>query len=276
MKKSILSIAGSDSIAGAGIQIDIKVAASLGVHATCAVTAVTAQSTMSVDAVQTVDPDVVCAQIRAAFSDVPPAAVKVGMIGNGETAEAVAGELALHPKVPVVLDPVLVATSGGSLYGDSVLDALIAKMIPSSTIVTPNVPEARALTGIDVSGPEGMREAAGRIAGFGAGYVLVKGGHGSGSECVDRLYGSEPAAAGDSGPSGDATSLRELLELRSPRLRGEFHGSGCSLSTAIACGLAQGMPVEDAVTRAHGLVSRMLARPTGLGHGSQIVDPFSA
>lgn len=265
MKQSILVIAGSDSIAGAGAQIDIKVAAALGVHATCALTAVTAQSTMSVDAIQLVEPEVVRAQIRAVFSDLPPAAIKIGMLGGDSIARAVAAELAEHPEVPVVLDPVLVATSGGSLSTDLVLDTLEDVLIPMSCVVTPNIAEAETLAGMERIGtPEESREAAEAILALGARNVLIKGGHDEGDECIDRLY----CADGEGG-------ARELLELRSARCEGEYHGTGCSLSTAIACGLAQGLSLEEAVTRAHDLVARMIASPTGLGHGSRIISPFT-
>ena len=263
MKQSILVIAGSDSIAGAGAQIDIKVAAALGVHASCALTAVTAQSTMSVDAIQLVDPEVVRAQIRAVFSDLPPAAIKIGMLGGDAVAQAVAEELCEHPEVPVVLDPVLVATSGGSLSADLMLDTLRGQLLPLCTVATPNLPEAEALSGMEIARQEDIRPAAEAILSMGAAYVLVKGGHDAGEDCVDELY------------EADGGGAHKLLELSSPRRPGEFHGTGCSLSTAIACGLAQGLGLEDAVSRAHDLVARMVARPTGFGHGSQIISPFA-
>ncbi len=270
MKKSILAIAGSDSIAGAGLQIDIKVAASLGVHATCAITAITAQNTMGVYAVEQMPAEMVKAQIDAVFADVPPQAIKIGMIGSSEVALAIADALRGHRDVPVVLDPVLVATSGAALAEESLVDTLKQTLFPLATAITPNLPEAEALTGVRAASESAMREAAAKLLSFGVRNVLIKGGHGEadsdcGELCIDRLYAASTSSSDD---------IEILLETRSQRVPGEFHGTGCSLSTAIACGLAKGLPLAEAVQVAHDKIASMIAYPTGMGKGSSIIDPF--
>ena len=285
MKKCILAIAGSDSIAGAGIQIDVKVAASLGVHATCAITAITAQNTMGVACVQQMEPEMVRAQIDAVFADVPPQAVKIGMLGSTDVALAVADALRGHPEVPVVLDPVLVATSGAVLAEDSLVNTLKKSLFPLAVLITPNLPEAEALSGIAT-----MREAAARLLSYGVQSVLIKGGHGkadageaeNGGLCIDRLYAISGSGRSDA-PCTERLKAEQalappevelLLELRSQRVPGEFHGTGCSLSTAIACGLAKGLALPEAVKVAHNKVASMIVSPTAMGHGSSIIDPF--
>ncbi len=270
MKKSILAIAGSDSIAGAGLQIDIKVAASLGVHATCAITAITAQNTMGVYAVEQMPPEMVKAQIDAVFADVPPQAIKIGMIGSSEVALAIADALRGHREVPVVLDPVLVATSGAALAEESLVDTLKQTLFPLATAITPNLPEAEALTAVRAASESAMREAAAKLLSFGVRNVLIKGGHGEadsdcGELCIDRLYAASTSSSDD---------IEILLETKSQRVPGEFHGTGCSLSTAIACGLAKGLPLAESVQVAHDKIASMIFSPTGMGKGSSIIDPF--
>ena len=261
METTVLTIAGSDSCAGAGMQIDLKTAAAHGVYATCAVTALTAQNTREVRTIQLADPDVLAAQIEAVFDDIPPAAIKIGMLGSAELARIVARELRRHSDVPVVLDPVLVATAGAELTGASTYDVLRDELTPLATVVTPNLPEAAALTGADVTNPQGVEEAALAFLERGAKAVLVKGGHGSDETIVDSLYvAGHPDAA--------------YYEFTSKRLDGEFHGTGCSISTAIACNIAKGMDVPAAVRAAHAYLASALANETGLGHGSKIINPF--
>lgn len=259
MDTTILVIAGSDSCAGAGIEIDIKCAAAHDVHATVAITAVTAQNTFEVTAIQPVDPQIVKAQIDAVFSDMPPAAIKIGMLGNADVAHAVAQALEQHPEVPVVLDPVLVATAGATLTEASVFDLMQDALIPRATIVTPNIPEASELSGIDVVDASSMREAARRFLDAGAASVLVKGGHGDSEVLADRLYTDD-----------------EEHEFLAARLKGDYHGTGCSLSTAIACNLAKGEALVDAVRDAHDFIARALVYPLALGHGTQVFDPLNA
>ena len=321
MKNSILAIAGSDSISGAGVQIDIKVAASLGVHATCAITAVTAQNTMGVYGVEQMSGEMVRAQIQAVFEDVPPQAIKIGMLGSVEVANAVSDELQKHRGVPVVLDPVLVATSGASLAENLMVETLCESLLPLSTLVTPNLPEVASLTGIDLtSSPCGLdaqnaqetqREldnkmcaAATKLVSFGSQNVLIKGGHEwhdlessdnlraddlnstdnmqadeldsshniQADMCIDRLYASQSVYS--EGGLGSHKNAELVLELKSRRASGEFHGTGCSLSTAIACGLAQGLELKEAVHTAHEKINSMITHPTNMGKGCTIINPF--
>ena len=270
MNKSILVIAGSDSIAGAGIEIDIKTAAAHCIYATCAITSVTSQNTLGVHAIQGIHPDVVASQIRAVFDDVPPSAVKIGMVGSRDIAYGIRVGLQAYPEVPVVLDPVLVATSGGSLADDDAVNFLISVLAPLATVITPNLPEASALTGIEISDGDSSAEAAKALRDRGVGNVLIKGGHLSPDEssdtCVDRLYLADG-------------SMR-LFE--HPRLSGEYHGTGCSLSTAIACNLASGMDIADAVKAGTDFLHEVLeAAHAGRGNcpsakGVRLIDPFAA
>lgn len=272
---TILAIAGSDSCAGAGIQIDMKTAAAHGVHATCAITAITAQNTREVTAVQMTQPDVLRAQIDAVFADMPPAAVKIGMLGTAEVAASVAEALEAHPEVPVVLDPVLVATAGAELTSAAAFDVLRGRLVPRATVVTPNLPEAAALTGQDTGTPDGVRAAAEAFLRMGAGAVLVKGGHGNDEVIRDCLYvaarmaGGAPAEGQGCEQGADGAYVFEAN-----RLPGEYHGTGCSLSTAIACGLARGDSVVQAVRSAHAYLSEALRYQTGLGQGTNVFNPL--
>ncbi|MGI6221368.1 MAG: bifunctional hydroxymethylpyrimidine kinase/phosphomethylpyrimidine kinase [Coriobacteriales bacterium] len=265
MNESILVIAGSDSIAGAGIQIDIKTAAAHRVHATTALTAVTAQNTVGVTAVHPIPAEVIAAQIDAIFDDVRPGAVKIGMVGCREAAKAIASCLSSHERVPVVLDPVLVATAGGSLADDDATDFLMELLAPLSTVMTPNLPEASALSGIEVVDDESSLAAAKTLLARGASAVLIKGGHGCKEECIDRLYSS----------SG------EVLTMTNGRIPGEYHGTGCSLSTAIACNIACGMSIKDAVSAGVDFMHTVLEDASrGRGalpatRGTKLIDPLA-
>lgn len=259
MDKTILVIAGSDSCAGAGLEIDLKTAVAHGVHATITITAVTAQNTCEVTAIEPVSADVVKAQIDAIFDDMPPAAIKIGMLGCADVAQAVADSLAEHPNVPVVLDPVLVATAGATLTEASVFDLMSDRLIPAATVVTPNIPEAVELAGIDITDAESMQNAAQAFLNKGARSVFIKGGHGTEDILVDRLYCAD-----------------DVYEYATERLPGEYHGTGCSISTAIACNIACGMPLEQAVREGHEYIKRALCNPLDLGHGVTVFDPLRA
>lgn len=259
MDTSVLIIATSDSCGGAGIEVDLKCAAAHGVHGSCAVCGVTAQNTYEVTAIQTIDPDVVQAQIETVFVDIPPAAIKIGMLGDAGVAQAVATSLAAHPEVPVVLDPVLVATSGATLTEASVFELVRDTLIPRATVITPNMPEASELTGIEVHDATSMHEAARVFLEMGCEAVLIKGGHDRAEVIADRLY------------IGD-----EVHEFLAPRLPGEYHGTGCCMSTAIACNLALGKPLVQAVSDAHDFIARALLYPLELGHGTRIFNPMRA
>ncbi|MDQ7261813.1 bifunctional hydroxymethylpyrimidine kinase/phosphomethylpyrimidine kinase [Paracoccus sp. PS-1] len=253
-----LTIAGSDSGGGAGIQADLKSFSALGVYGASVITAITAQNTRTVAAVEPVSPAMVAAQIDAVFGDLEVRAVKIGMVGGADVITVVADRLAAllaDNPVPVVLDPVMVAKSGDALLPDDAVSALREQLIPLATVLTPNLPEAARLLGRPAAAtPEEMREQGEALRALGADHVLMKGGHASEDACTDLLVGPQP------------------LVLTAPRQQTpNTHGTGCSLSSAIAAGLAQGMAVPDAVTRAHGWLQGAIAAAdelaVGLGHG---------
>ena len=254
--EAVLSIAGSDSSGGAGIQADIKTIAAHRLFAETAITALTAQNTLGVTGVLDVDPAFVAKQIDAVFEDIRPAAVKVGMVSSAAIIEAVADALERHAAANIVVDPVMVATSGARLIGDDAIEALKARLLPLADVVTPNMPEAAVLAGFEVVDEASMERAALRLAEAGTGAALVKGGHRH-----DRADDVLVTAEGD------------VVWLRAPRVDTEnAHGTGCTLSSAIACGLAKGLPMEEAVRAAKDYVRGALAAGLNLGKGSGPLD----
>ncbi|KQP31130.1 hydroxymethylpyrimidine/phosphomethylpyrimidine kinase [Methylobacterium sp. Leaf104] len=253
-----VTIAGSDSSGGAGIQADLKTFAALRVYGASVITALTAQNTRGVQAIHDVPADFVAAQIDSVFSDLAVGAVKIGMLSQVATIEAVAGGLARHAgSIPIVLDPVMVATSGDRLISETAVDALRRHLLPLADLVTPNLPETATLIGEPTAETENGAVAQGRrLLAIGARAVLVKGGHGEGEESVDHLMGS------------DGT----LRRFAAPRTRTRnTHGTGCTLSSAVAAGLARGLPMVEAVTQAKRYVSAAIAGADGVtvgqGHG---------
>jgi hydroxymethylpyrimidine/phosphomethylpyrimidine kinase len=234
----ILIIAGSDSGGGAGIQADIKTVTMLGGHAMTAITAITAQNTLGVQGVHPIPTDMVIAQIDSVVSDIGVDAVKIGMIGSAETANAVADRLEAMPIVPIVFDPVMVATSGATLADDATI-AAFARLMRIATVTTPNLPELEALGS----------EAAVRDR---TGALLVKGGHGTGEEIVDRLL---------LGDGGEIRWADPRIETR------HSHGTGCTLASAIATGLGRGLTLTDSVARARLFVRLALREAPGFGGG---------
>jgi hydroxymethylpyrimidine/phosphomethylpyrimidine kinase len=247
-----LSIAGSDSGGGAGIQADLKAFARCGVHGTTALTALTAQNTVAVTRVVGVEPAMVAAQIEAVATDFPVGAVKIGMLGGAAVIEAVVGALdALLPRVPVVLDPVMIAESGARLLPEDAERALIDLLLPRATVVTPNVPEARVLAGPDAAALDGA-ELARAVRAVGAGDVVVTGGHRD--EATDVLL------AGD--------DVHEIPGVRHPD--GAAHGSGCTHSSALAAHLALGFSLLDAARAARAIAADAVLhghRDLGAGAG---------
>ena len=227
-----VTIAGSDSSGGAGIQADLKTFAALGVYGACAITALTAQNTSGVQAIYKISPDFIAAQIDAVFSDLAVDAVKIGMLFRPESATAVARALARHDARNIVLDPVMVASSGDSLLMPEAIDVLRYELIPRALVVTPNLPEAAALTGATLArNEEEMEMQAREILSLGARNVLIKGGHGDGADSVDLLIGQG-----------------EVVRLSAKRIAtNNTHGTGCTLSSAIAAGLAKGLDLVDGV-----------------------------
>ncbi len=248
----VLAIAGSDSAGGAGIQADIKTNTMLGGYAATAITALTAQDTSGVHAIQMVPPEFVSLQIAVVLDDIGADAVKTGMLGDAATIEAIAAALMRHaPGVKLVVDPVMVAKGGASLLRDDAVAALIRTLLPMASVVTPNLPEAEVLTGLVIQDVAAMHRAAAALLRLGAPAVLLKGGHLPGDEVVDLL------ATADGCESFTA-----------PRIASRHtHGTGCTLASAIATGLAQGMTLRDAVLRARAYVRAAIATAPGIGKG---------
>jgi hydroxymethylpyrimidine/phosphomethylpyrimidine kinase len=248
----VVTIAGSDSGGGAGIQADLKTFAALGVYGASVITALTAQNTKGVSDVHEVPADFIAAQIDAVFSDLDIAAVKIGMLGSAAAIDAVARGLARHRARHIVLDPVMAATTGETLLRPEAVDAL-RKLIGRADIVTPNLPEAAALLNASVARDENdMLAQAQKLLALGVGVVLMKGGHGDGPESVDFLVTST-----------------KVVRLAAPRMATKnTHGTGCTLSSAIAAGLAKGQTLGDAVHAAKDYVSVAIADADRLKVGS--------
>jgi hydroxymethylpyrimidine/phosphomethylpyrimidine kinase len=249
-----VTIAGSDSSGGAGIQADLKTFAALGVYGASVITALTAQNTQGVSGIHDVPATFVAKQIDAVFSDLDIGAVKIGMLSQGATIEAVAQGLARHRAKTIVLDPVMVATSGDRLLSPDAVEALRKLLVPRATVITPNLPEAAALLERAPAHSEAEMEAQARaLLDLSAQSVLIKGGHGEGSESVDLLV--------------DATSVTRFADIRVATKN--THGSGCTLSSAIAAGLAKGLDLKAAIREAKTYVTAAIAGADTLkvGHG---------
>ena len=254
-----LTIAGSDSGAGAGIQADLKTFAAMGVYGTSAITAITAQNTMEVRDVLALPEALVAAQIDAVLSDIGADAVKTGMLANAWIIETVAATLHSQDVTQLVVDPVMVARGGHKLLEDAAVEAMRTVLIPMATIVTPNLPEAEVLTGLTIASWDDMREAARRIVAMGAGAAVVKGGHFSDQDAATDIY-------------YDGARFKELTAVR---VRTEnTHGTGCTFASAIAAGLAKGLALESAVSVAKAYVTLALQHSYALGHGHGPVHHF--
>ena len=251
-----LTIAGSDSSGGAGIQADLKTFAAFGVYGASVITALTAQNTRGVSGIHPVPADFVTAQLDAVFDDLDVKAVKIGMVAQLSIIEAIASALSRRTPMPIVLDPVMVATSGDRLLSADALARLREDLIPLASLVTPNLPEAAALLELPLASDEAAIANQGRrLLALGARAVLIKGGHGQGAESIDYLF------AGD-----------DVIALRAPRLTTRnTHGTGCSLSSAIAAGLAKGEALAAAVHEAKTWITVAIAAAdrlnVGQGHG---------
>jgi len=252
MQGRVLVVAGSDSGGGAGIQADIKTITALGGYAATAVTALTAQNTLGVQAVQAIDPAFVEQQILAVLSDIGADVIKIGMLGNVDMVHTVS--LVLEAKAqakPVVLDPVMVAKGGHSLLHDDAVNALKTHMIPHAFLLTPNIPEAEVLTGHTIAGPDDMAKAGLVLLEMGAENVLIKGGHLEGELLTDLLVT----------PHGN--TAYEAVRLDSKHT----HGTGCTLASASAVGLAQGADLPTAIATARAYVREAIRTAPGLGQG---------
>jgi hydroxymethylpyrimidine/phosphomethylpyrimidine kinase len=246
----VLVIAGSDSGGGAGIQADIKTVTMLGGYAATAVTAVTVQNTLGVSAIHAVPPEIVAAQIRAVLEDIGADAIKIGMLGDAATIAAVADALD-GVTAPIVLDPVMVAKGGAALLEDEAVGALVQRLLPRAAVVTPNVPELEALAELEVSDEADMLLAAQELLAMGPRAVLAKGGHLEGPLVTDWLVTHNSQA-----------------RFQAPRVSTRHtHGTGCTLASAVAAGLAAGLPLQVAVERARAYLLAALAAAPGLGGG---------
>jgi hydroxymethylpyrimidine/phosphomethylpyrimidine kinase len=258
-----LTIAGSDSSAGAGIQADLKTFAAFGVYGASVITALTAQNTNGVSGIHLVPADFVTAQIDAVFSDLDVKAVKIGMVAQLATIDAIVAGLKRWSPRRVVLDPVMVATSGDRLLSADAVERLRTELIPLASLLTPNLPEAAALLDEEIAASKAAIEGQGkRLLELGCRAVLIKGGHGQGAESTDYLF------------DGNG-----IIALTAPRIATKnTHGTGCSLSSAIAAGLAKGEEMETAVRRAKAWVSAAIAAADrlGVGHGHGPIHHFHA
>ena len=251
----VLAIAGSDSGGGAGVQADIKTITALGGYAMSAITAVTVQDTLGVSAIHAVPPEVIAAQIRTVLADLGADAIKTGMLGEAGAIEAALEALADWPDIPLVVDPVMVATSGATLISAGALGPL-RRLIGRAALVTPNAPEAEALTGIAVATTDDLRRAGETLLTSGVRAVLMKGGHVPGDSVIDILMT----------PAGETI-------LEAPRIATRHtHGTGCTLASACAVGLAQGLSLEHAVARAWAYVGEAIRRAPGYGAGHGPLD----
>jgi len=254
-KGRVLVIAGSDSGGGAGIQADIKTVMALGGFATTAITAITAQNTLGVFGVHPIPADMVLAQGRVVLADIGTDAIKTGMLASVDILEA-AASLIDEAGAPAVIDPVMVATSGARLIDTNAVEALKSLLIGRAALLTPNAPEAAALTGMDIQTTDDLRRAGEALLGAGAKAVLMKGGHIAGETLTDVLMTA----------SGETTFSGPRIETRNT------HGTGCTLASACAAGLAQGLSLEDAVASAWAYVAEAIRRAPDLGAGAGPLD----
>ena len=254
-----LTIAGSDSSGGAGIQADLKTFAAFGLYGVSAITAVTAQSTKGIEAILALPADLVTAQIEAVAGDLPIRATKVGMLANAAIVEAVTAAIEELDLPLVVVDPVLVSSSGDRLLDEDGVRALCAELLPRARVVTPNIPEAEALSGVRIGSMDDAREAARRIHEMGPAAVIITGGHGTANaEVVDLLF------------DGHA-----FHEFRVPRVESRnTHGTGCTYASSVTAGLALGLELPDAARRAQVYVAGAIRYAPGVGHGRGPLEHF--
>jgi hydroxymethylpyrimidine/phosphomethylpyrimidine kinase len=258
MTRTALTIAGSDSGAGAGIQADLKTFAAHGVYGTSVITAVTAQNTLGVAMFETLSPALVRAQLDAVMSDIGAHAAKTGMLATAAIVETVAAAVA-ELRIPnLVVDPVMVAKSGDRLLDEAAMNAIKSALLPRAFVVTPNIQEAEVLTGVRITTDEDRREAARRIMALGPAAVIVKGGHFSAPDIVDLLY-----VGG------------EFAEFRHPRIAGRHtHGTGCTFAASIAANLALGRTVAEAIPLAQHYIAGAIREAPELGAGNGPMDHF--
>lgn len=253
-----LTIAGSDSGGGAGIQADLKTFAALGVYGTSAITAVTAQNTQGVTAIEALSSEIVTAQVEAVAGDIDVHATKIGMLANAAIVEAVAASIQELDLPLVVVDPVMVAKSGDRLLDADAVMALRVELLPLALVVTPNLPEAEALAGMQIASLRDVQEAARRIHALGPRAVVIKGGHGAGADLIDVLFDG-----------------RDFLEFHTPRIETHnTHGTGCTFASAIAAHLARGFSLAAATEQSQQYVAGAIRHGLSIGHGHGPLDHF--
>ncbi len=256
----VVSIAGSDSGAGAGVQADLKAMAAQGAYGLTVITAITAQNTRGVDRFEVLSPGMVAAQMDAVFTDFPVAAVKTGMLGNGDVVRAVAAGLGRYRVQSIVVDPVMVAKGGDLLLEKDAQQAMQDELFPLAAVITPNIPEAEALSGKKIADLGGMKEAAVVLHASGPAFVLIKGGHlPEGELLTDLLFDGE-----------------RFFYYRAPRIQSDdTHGTGCTFASAVAAWLAQGLSVPLAVLEARHYLQAIIPCSPGLGGGNGPMDHFA-
>jgi hydroxymethylpyrimidine/phosphomethylpyrimidine kinase len=255
-----ITIAGSDSGGGAGIQADLKTFAALGVYGTSAIAAITAQNTTGVVSAEALSADLVIAQIEAIAGDIALHAVKTGMLATAALVEAVAACIKELELPRVVVDPVMLAKSGDRLLDEDAVQAMRAELLPLAQVVTPNIPEAEVLSGMSIASLADAREAARRIHGLGPGAVIVKGGHAKGAGITDLLFDGA-----------------QFLEFRTPRIdTRNTHGTGCTFASAVAAYLARGFTLEESARHAQAYVAGAIRFALPIGHGHGPLDHFWA
>ena len=253
-----LTIAGSDSGGGAGLQADLKTFAALGVYGTCAITAITAQNTQGVTAIEPLSSEMVTAQMEAIAGDIALHATKIGMLANAAIVEAVAAAIQELELPLVVVDPVMVAKSGDPLLDTDAVMVLRVELLPLALVVTPNLPEAEVLAAMTIASPRDVQEAARRIHALGPRAVVIKGGHGTGADLVDVLFDG-----------------RDFLEFHTARIETRnTHGTGCTFASAIAAYLARGRSLVAATEQAQQYVAGAIRHGLSIGHGHGPLDHF--
>ena len=255
--KTALTIAGSDSGGGAGIQADLKTFSAHLVYGMSVITAVTAQNTVEVRSIQSIDTSIIVDQMAAVFEDIKVDAVKIGMLGSSEVIETVADQLKIYKPTNIVLDPVMIAKSGDRLLSEDAIATLKTKLLPLATVITPNLPEAEALTGMKIETKQDIYTTCQKLHGLGAKNVLLKGGHSLGNP-NDLFF--------------DGENFQWLKAERIPTKN--THGTGCTLSSAIAANLANGLSLQDSIEAAKSYITEAIRNSFPLGHGHGPVHHF--